>query len=70
MSGWHRGDHKRHPRLDLSRSWKHDSGAEIFQGRPYDEQPERFVYRLELPDGSSSEHSLLRSAKSAVEGKS
>jgi hypothetical protein len=69
VSGWHRGDHKKHPRLSLSQSWKHDSGAAIYQGRPFAEEPDRFVYRLELADGSSSDHSLLRSAKSAVEVK-
>lgn len=69
MSGWHRGDRKSHPILKLSRSWQHDSGAAIYQGRPWPSRPDEFVYRLELPDGSGSDHSLLRSAKSAVEVK-
>lgn len=63
--GWHRAKHRKHPTVNLWHSWTHDSGAEIWQGRPFRNDPSNFLYRLVQGETNRDFH-LLNEAKRAV----
>lgn len=58
--GWHHAHGKRHLTANLSLSWRHDNGAEIYQGRP---AGKRFVYRVRLSNGQDHDFTMLVDAK-------
>lgn len=63
-SGWHRANHQpKHPALKLWRTWVHDNGCEIWQGRPFPERQQHFIYRLVRPDKTTVDCIWLSEAK-------
>lgn len=63
-SGWHRQTtNLRHPRKAISCTWFHDNGARIYSGRPYPDDPKKFVYLLVKADGAEQEFRMLGDAR-------
>lgn len=64
---WRRGEWKRDAAMGLWCTWVHSNGCQIWQGRPFTDDPRRFIYRLKRADGSTTDHRLLTEAKRAAE---